>query len=122
MSETNAIVEILRHQGAVPFVTTNIPQTMMVWDSGNPIFGYTNSPYSRDRSAGGSSGGEGALIAGGGSLLGWGSDIGGSIRIPCCFNGIYGLKPTAERITMKGVFKLGLGQITSEQLFIMSAP
>ena len=64
----------------------------------NPIEGAASNAHAQDRSPGGSSGGEGALIAAGGSILGVGSDIGGSIRIPSHFNGIYGLKPGSDRI------------------------
>ncbi len=64
----------------------------------NPIFGRTVNPHDVTRTAGGSSGGEAALIAGGGSLFGLGSDIGGSIRIPAHMCGIAGIKPTNGRI------------------------
>ena len=66
----------------------------------NPIFGQTTNYLDKHckRNVGGSSGGEGALISGKGSVLGFGSDIGGSIRIPCNMNGVYGLKPTAGRL------------------------
>lgn len=62
------------------------------------MFGRTCNPHDPTRGPGGSSGGEGALIASGGSLLGFGSDVGGSIRIPTQMCGIYGLKPTAGRV------------------------
>ena len=96
--QTSIIVQVLRHQGAIPFVKTNVPQTMLSWENSNPIFGMTRNPHDESRSAGGSSGGEAALIAAGGSVLGWGGDIGGSIRIPAAMCGIYGIKPTSTRI------------------------
>lgn len=68
------------------------------YDCSNPIFGRTLNPFNPQKSPGGSSGGEGALIAGGGSILGIGSDMGGSIRLPSSFCGLCGLKPTAERL------------------------
>lgn len=68
------------------------------YDCSNPIFGQTLNPLNHQKSPGGSSGGEGALIAGGGSILGIGSDVGGSIRLPSSFCGLCGLKPTAERL------------------------
>ena len=62
------------------------------------MFGQTTNPHDSTRTAGGSSGGEAALIGMGGSPLGMGSDIGGSIRIPSHFCGICGFKPTAQRL------------------------
>ena len=91
-------LQVLKKQGAIPFVKTNVPQTMISWDTSNPIFGATVNPHRSDRGVGGSSGGEAALIGGDGSLLGVGGDIGGSIRIPCHLCGIYGFKPTVGRI------------------------
>jgi amidase len=71
-------------------------------DSDNNVFGRTLNPYKLTLTAGGSSGGEGALVALGGSILGVGTDIGGSIRIPAYCNGIYGFKPSANRIPYGG--------------------
>lgn len=67
-------------------------------ESTNPIFGRTATPHDPKRSAGGSSGGEAALIAGGGSILGIGSDIGGSLRIPASHCGICALRPCGQRV------------------------
>ena len=64
----------------------------------NPIQGRLVHPQDLGRYPGGSSTGEGALIARGGSLLGWGSDIGGSVREPAHYSGVCGFKPTANRI------------------------
>ncbi|KAF8591875.1 general amidase [Ramaria rubella] len=96
------LVEILYEQGAVPFVRTNVPQTLMWAETFNHVFGRTLNPYNRSLSCGGSSGGEGALIGMHGSPLGVGSDIGGSIRIPSAFNGLYGLRPSFNRIPFRG--------------------
>ncbi|NXR38567.1 VDHAP protein, partial [Zosterops hypoxanthus] len=96
--EDSVIVHVLKHQGGIPFVKTNIPQTMINYDCSNLIFGQTLNPLNHQKSPGGSSGGEGALIAGGGSILGIGSDMGGSIRLPSSFCGLCGLKPTGNRI------------------------
>lgn len=71
---------------------------ILSYDCGNPIYGQTVNPHNLQKTCGGSSGGEGALIGGGGSLLGIGSDIGGSIRIPAAFCGICGFKPTSGRV------------------------
>ncbi|XP_041359125.1 vitamin D3 hydroxylase-associated protein-like isoform X2 [Gigantopelta aegis] len=104
------LVKVLKRQGAIPFVRTNLPQTMLGIETSNPISGLTKNPCDQTRCAGGSSGGEGALIGGGGSLLGFGDDIGGSIRIPSAFCGICGFKPTSERLSTRGIFPLGSGQ------------
>lgn len=94
----SALVEMLQDAGAVLYVKTNIPQTMMTGDSENNIFGRTLNPHNTSLTAGGSSGGEGSLVSFRGSILGVGTDIAGSIRIPsfCC--GTYGFKPTANRV------------------------
>ncbi|XP_030350495.1 vitamin D3 hydroxylase-associated protein-like isoform X2 [Strigops habroptila] len=101
--EDSVIVQVLKCQGAIPFVRTNIPQTMINYDCSNLIFGQTLNPLNHQKSPGGSSGGEGALIAGGGSILGIGSDVAGSIRLPSSFCGLCGLKPTGNRISKLGV-------------------
>ncbi|NWY66965.1 FAAH1 hydrolase, partial [Erithacus rubecula] len=98
MEEDSVLVKVLKRQGAIPFAMTNVPQSLFSYTCSNPIFGQTLNPLDPQRSPGGSSGGEGALIAGGGSILGLGSDMGGSIRLPCSFCGLCGLKPTASRL------------------------
>ncbi|KAF3926999.1 Acetamidase [Dactylellina cionopaga] len=95
--EKSSIVNVLESAGAVFYCKTNIPQTMASLDSINHIWGRVLNPMNRKLTAGGSSGGEGALIGIRGSLLGIGSDIGGSIRVPAMCNGIYGIKPTSNR-------------------------
>ncbi|KAF4959378.1 hypothetical protein FSARC_10754 [Fusarium sarcochroum] len=102
-SQTNSpLVEILLSLGAVPFVKTNVPQTMMTADSHNNIFGRVFNPRNTALGAGGSSGGEGALIAFRGAPIGIGTDIAGSVRIPALCCGTYGFKPTAGRIPYGG--------------------
>ena len=101
-------VQLLREAGAIPFVRSNTPQSLMLPESMNAIFGRTLNPWDLGRTPGGSSGGEGALVAARASPLGLGSDIGGSIRIPSQFCGVYGFKPTnggdmtSNRITSMG--------------------
>ncbi|KIP02574.1 hypothetical protein PHLGIDRAFT_130680 [Phlebiopsis gigantea 11061_1 CR5-6] len=92
------LVEILYDLGAVPFVRTNVPQTLMWGETYNHVFGRTTNPWNRYMTPGGSSGGEGALVALRGSPLGVGTDIGGSVRIPAAFCGLYGLRPSYERL------------------------
>ncbi|KAJ5920425.1 hypothetical protein N7516_011283 [Penicillium verrucosum] len=102
-AKTNsALVKMLLELGAVLYVKTNIPQTMMTADSENNIFGRTLNPHKTTLTAGGSSGGEGALLAFRGSILGVGTDIAGSIRIPALCCGVYGFKPTVDRIPFGG--------------------
>ncbi|XP_043347002.1 vitamin D3 hydroxylase-associated protein-like isoform X2 [Dermochelys coriacea] len=97
--EDSVLVKVLKNQGAIPFVKTNISQCLINYDCSNLIFGQTVNPLNHKKSPGGSSGGEGALIAGGGSILGFGTDIGGSIRLPSSFCGLCGLKPTGNRLS-----------------------
>ncbi|XP_035699503.1 fatty-acid amide hydrolase 1-like isoform X1 [Branchiostoma floridae] len=108
--EDSVIVRVLKKQGAVPFVKTNVPQTLIDTGCSNPLFGTTLNPRDPTRSPGGSSGGEAALIGGGGSILGIGNDIGGSLRIPAHFCGICGFKPTANRLSKQGYFNCSPGQ------------
>ncbi|KAM9357667.1 fatty-acid amide hydrolase 1 [Symphorus nematophorus] len=110
VQKDSVLVEVLKRQGAIPFAKTNVPQGLLSYDSSNPIYGQTLNPHNVHKAAGGSSSGEGALIAGGGSLLGIGSDIGGSIRIPATFCGICGFKPTAGRLSSQGVNAIYRGQ------------
>ncbi|KAL2841028.1 amidase signature domain-containing protein [Aspergillus pseudoustus] len=102
VSSNSALVELLLDLGAVLYVKTNVPQTMMTADSENNIFGRTLNPHNTHLTAGGSSGGEGALVAFRGSILGVGTDIAGSIRIPALCCGVYGFKPTTDRIPWSG--------------------
>ncbi|GAA6012111.1 hypothetical protein JCM11491_001754 [Sporobolomyces phaffii] len=103
ISEKDSVLaKLLSEQGAVFYVYTNVPQALMSGETVNNLYGRTVMPHNRDLSSGGSSGGEGALIALRGSPLGVGSDIGGSIRIPSAFNGIYGLRPSYHRIPYGG--------------------
>ncbi|CDK27142.1 unnamed protein product [Kuraishia capsulata CBS 1993] len=101
-TSNSSIVEMLLDLGAVFYVKTNIPQGMMTADSDNNIFGRTLNPLNLTLTAGGSSGGEGSLIKLRGSILGVGSDGAGSIRIPAMCNGIYGYRPTSNRLPARG--------------------
>ncbi|KIW87970.1 uncharacterized protein Z519_11555 [Cladophialophora bantiana CBS 173.52] len=91
------LVTILRDLGAVFYVKTNVPVAMMMAETNNNIWGECRNPLHKFLSPGGSSGGEGALIAFKGSPLGIGTDIGGSIRIPAAWCNLYGLKPSFGR-------------------------
>ncbi|XP_065187955.1 vitamin D3 hydroxylase-associated protein-like [Sycon ciliatum] len=104
------IVRVLRAHGAIPYTKTNLPQTMVSFDCSNPLYGVTRNPHNPDRTPGGSSGGEGALLGSGGSVLGIGTDIGGSVRLPAAFCGVCGFKPTMGRISHIGVESVMAGQ------------
>ncbi|CAN8105290.1 unnamed protein product [Discula destructiva] len=101
------LVGILRALGAVFYCKTAQPQGIMHLETVNPAMGRTLNPHNVHLSAGGSSGGEGALIALRGSVLGMGTDIGGSIRGPAGFCGIYGFKPTTNYLPVQGFNKGG---------------
>ncbi|KAK5979624.1 Fatty-acid amide hydrolase 1 [Trichostrongylus colubriformis] len=95
------MVTHLRNLGAVPFVITNVPQALLSFVCSNSVYGTTTNPLDVTRSPGGSSGGEGALVAGGGTPFGIGSDLAGSLRIPAAFCGFVTLKPCQERLVVK---------------------
>src|SRR5580698_4886966 len=96
------LVARLRDAGAIPIARTNLPDLLFAFESDNLIFGRTNNPYDRARTCGGSSGGEAALIAAGGSPLGLGSDAAGSVRLPAHYCGISTIKPTSGRLARTG--------------------
>ncbi|KAH6884278.1 amidase [Thelonectria olida] len=99
----SGLAALLLDLGAVLYCKTNVPQSILTGDSDNHVFGRTLNPRNFAMTAGGSSGGEGALIALRGSLLGVGTDIAGSIRIPALCNGIYGMRPSVGIIPHDGV-------------------
>ncbi|KAI5461033.1 putative fatty-acid amide hydrolase [Mariannaea sp. PMI_226] len=101
--ENSNLVTMLLDLGAVLYCKTNLPQSIMTGDSHNNIFGRTLNPHNKLLTAGGSTGGEGALLALRGSILGVGTDIGGSIRIPSLCNGIYGLRTSVGLVPHGGV-------------------
>jgi amidase len=100
--EDAAVVARLRGAGAIPVARTNLPDLLFAFESDNLIRGRTNNPYDLSRTSGGSSGGDAALIAAGGSPFGLGSDAAGSVRVPAHFCGIAGIKPTSGRLPRTG--------------------
>jgi amidase len=96
------VVARLRTAGAILLGKTNVSEVGFAPETDNLVYKWTDNPYDRSRTPGGSSGGEAAIIAAGGSPLGIGSDAGGSIRLPCHFCGIAGLKPTSGRVPRTG--------------------
>ena len=92
----------LKAQGAIVFGKTNLPPGAFDWQSYNLIYGITTNPWDRERTPGGSSGGSAAAVAAGLSFLELGSDIGGSIRTPAHFCGVYGHKPSFGVVPLRG--------------------
>jgi len=104
------LVQRLRGAGGIVLGLTNVSEAGLWLESENPIYGRTNNPHDVTRMAGGSSGGEAAIIAAGGSPMGIGADIGGSIRNPSFFNGICGHKPTGGLLPSIGHWPPAEGQ------------
>jgi Asp-tRNA(Asn)/Glu-tRNA(Gln) amidotransferase A subunit family amidase len=109
------LVNMLLSLGAVIIAKTNVSQGMAAPDSYNHVFGRTLNPLNHQLTVGGSSGGEAALVAMRGSMVGFGTDIGGSIRVPAMCTGLYGFKPSVGRIPFGGVVTgqpPGLGRVS----------
>lgn len=96
------IVRLARAAGAIPIAVTNTPQHCMNWETYNNVVGVTMNPYDQKRTTGGSSGGEAALISAAASIMGVGSDIAGSLRLPPMFTGIFGHKPSPRLLSVDG--------------------
>ncbi|CAJ1460768.1 unnamed protein product [Effrenium voratum] len=94
------LVTAFRSLGAIPFAKSTMSQLGITIGGGSPAHGDTLNPWDTKRSSGGSSAGEGALIGGGASPFGLGSDVGGSVRVPAASCGICALRPTVGRISM----------------------
>ncbi|XPS70934.1 Amidase [Ascochyta lentis] len=97
------LVTLLKQMGAIIIAKSNLPQSIMWCETDNPLWGLTVHPKNSEFTPGGSTGGEGALLSLRGTVIGWGTDIGGSIRIPSHMNGLYGLKPSSTRLPYQGV-------------------
>ena len=101
-AEDATLVARLRKAGATILGTSNTPEFLMAYETDNRLYGRSNNPWNLDYTPGGSSGGESAAIAAGLSSAGFGSDSGGSVRVPAHFTGICSLKPTPGRIPRTG--------------------
>jgi aspartyl-tRNA(Asn)/glutamyl-tRNA(Gln) amidotransferase subunit A len=101
-----AVVHLLNVAGAVSLGKLNMHEWAFGTASNNPHYGACKNPWNLDHSPGGSSGGSGAALAARLCLAALGSDTGGSIRIPAALCGVVGLKPTAGRISTRGVLPL----------------
>uniref|UniRef100_A0A2L2YIK7 Fatty-acid amide hydrolase 2 n=1 Tax=Parasteatoda tepidariorum TaxID=114398 RepID=A0A2L2YIK7_PARTP len=111
-----------RAAGAIPVTVTNVPEMCMWWDTSNLIFGITKNPFDNSRAVGGSTGGEAALLTTAGAVIGIGNDLGGSIRIPSSFNGIYGHKPSTGVVSNKGDFPYIEGENEKLDEFTSTGP
>lgn len=116
-----SVVARLRAAGAILLGKTNLPALSEGFETDNLLFGRTNHPADPTRTPGGSSGGEGAIIAAGGSPLGIGADASGSVRVPAHFCGLAALKPTSGRTPTDGHFPPALGRITERLQFAAMA-
>jgi amidase len=95
-------IERIEAAGAVVLGKTNVPVALAEWQAYNPIYGVTSSPWNQERTPGGSSGGAAASVSAGFSALEIGTDIGGSLRVPAHFCGIFTHKPTFGLCPMRG--------------------
>ncbi|RPJ58193.1 MAG: hypothetical protein EHM23_18175 [Acidobacteria bacterium] len=100
--QNSEVVDRLLRAGAIVIGGTNVPVNLADWQTYNPIYGATNNPWDVKRTPGGSSGGTAAALAAGLGYLSIGSDIGGSIRVPAHFCGVFGHKPTLDLVDMWG--------------------
>ena len=96
--------------GFIPLGVTNTSELTLWIESDNRVYGRTRNAYDPHRTAGGSSGGEGAAVGSGGSPVGLGSDIGGSIRLPAFFNGVFGHKPSPGCVPNTGQYPTTAGE------------
>ena len=112
-AKTNApLVDLLPSLGCIIIAKTNVPQTLNSLDSINNVFGRVMNPINRLCTAGGSSGGEGVIVAMNGSMIGWGADTGGSIRVPAMCNGIFGVKSSNGRVPCGGQAMISADGVT----------
>lgn len=107
-SQDATVVARMRKAGAIVIGTSNVPELGFWFECENPVYGWTRNPYDLERTSGGSSGGEGALVGSGSSILGIGSDVGGSIRMPAAFCGIFGHKPSNRIVPISGHYPVDM--------------
>ncbi|KAI9821137.1 MAG: hypothetical protein M1827_003871 [Pycnora praestabilis] len=102
-AKDGTLVRILKDAGAIPYVKTNLPVTLLSFESTNDVWGRCTNPHNSKYSPGGSTGGESALLAFGGSRIGIGSDVAGSVRAPAHFSGCYSLRCSTGRWPKMGM-------------------
>ncbi|XP_069705396.1 fatty-acid amide hydrolase 2 isoform X1 [Periplaneta americana] len=104
-TEDADVVVLMKNAGGILVAVTNLPEYNLWCETRNNVYGQTLNPYNTTRTVGGSSGGEASVIAASASPLGIGTDIGGSIRMPAFYCGIFGHKPTTGLTPLKGLTK-----------------
>ncbi|KAF8628044.1 hypothetical protein AX17_006048 [Amanita inopinata Kibby_2008] len=109
-AKDSALTRLLRDAGAIPFVKTNIPITLYSFESASDVFGACKNPHNHAHTPGGSTGGEAALIALGGSRVGIGSDVAGSVRVPAHYSGVYTIRCSTGRFMRAGNASIVPGQ------------
>ncbi|MCJ1223833.1 hypothetical protein MMC12_000476 [Toensbergia leucococca] len=102
-AQDGTLARLLKDAGAIPYVKTNLPVTLLSFESTNDVWGRCTNPHNSKYSPGGSTGGEGALLAYGGGRIGIGSDVAGSVRAPAHFSGIYSLRCSTGRWPKMGM-------------------
>ena len=107
---TAPTVQRLIDAGAIPLALTNVSELTLWIESDNRVYGRSSTPYDPSRAAGGSSGGEGAVVGSGGSPFGLGSDIAGSIRVPAFYCGVFGHKPSCGLVPHTGSYPVPHGE------------
>ena len=122
-AKSNApLVDLLESLGCVIIAKTNIPQTLASLDSVNNVWGRTMNPSNRMCTAGGSSGGEGVMVAMKAVMIGIGTDVGGSIRVPAFVNGVVGFKPSEGRLPYGGQQGTGVEGATALGVQAVAGP
>ena len=105
------VVARMRDAGAIILGLGNTCGFLIWIESNNPLYGRVSCAYDSSRTAGGSSGGDGAIVGSGGAPIALGSDLGGSIRIPAYFNGVFGHLPTPGLVPLTGHFPMPDGEL-----------
>ncbi|KAL1506070.1 hypothetical protein ABEB36_005501 [Hypothenemus hampei] len=111
------VVALARAAGAIPILVSNVPELCMSWETTNKLIGTTNNPHDSTRTCGGSSGGEASLLASAASLIGVGSDIAGSLRLPAHYCGVWGHKPTPGAVSFDGHYPSCIHRERWESIF-----
>ncbi len=117
----STIAARLKAAGGILIGKTNVAMLLADYQTNNPIFGRTNNPWNLERTSGGSSGGAAVAVAGGLSPFDIGTDLSGSVRIPAAFCGVFGLKPTENRVPLTGLMP-GLDPRRSVRLMSCAGP
>ncbi|WP_027060855.1 amidase [Mesorhizobium loti] len=121
-SHDSPVVAKLKAAGGVLMARTNVATMLSDWQSNNPLFGRTRNPWNLERTPGGSSGGAAAAVATGMTPFDVGTDMQDSIRLPAAFCGVYGLKPTENRVSLAGAFPNPGGAARSVRLMSCLGP